>query len=159
MGTAPVESLVADSLSTGHMEFQPIPGVIATIPDLAQPALLVALGYRPKVVRAIKNYGLRATGATTLRFAMNLMSDGWCQIVWLSAQLPGLMPDNVAIVHHVGARETAVLASVLPGGGIMFTQKPRSPGEFVALMQSVAESRPIPCGRAENFAIHLNGDC
>jgi hypothetical protein len=90
---------------------------------------------------------------------MNLMVDGWCQIVCLNAQIPGpIQPEHVAIVHHVGARETAILASVLPGGGIMFTQKPPNPDEFVPLIRYIVENRSIPCGLVDNFATHRSRD-
>jgi hypothetical protein len=159
MGTSPVESLVADSLSTGHIEFQSIPALIANINKLAQPVLLVASEFQAGLMQAIKNHRLRALSATTLQFAMNLMADGWCQIICLNAQIPGpLLPDNVAIVHHIGAKETAILASVLPGTGIVFAQKPRNTNELVSLIQNVAENRPIPCGLVENFASHRNRD-
>jgi CheY-like chemotaxis protein len=159
IGASPVESLVADSLSTGHLEFQPIPVLIAHMNELVQPTLLVASEFDPRLTHAIKKQRLRAFSATTLPFAMNLMVDGWCQIVCLNAQIPGpIQPEHVAIVHHVGARETAILASVLPGGGIMFTQKPPNPNEFVSLIRYIAENRPIPCGLLDNFATQRNRD-
>jgi hypothetical protein len=159
MGTSPVVSLVKDSLSMGHLEFQPIPTLIANIHNLVQPALLVASEFHASLTEAIKHHGLRTLSATTLQFAMNLMADGWCQIVCLAAKVPGLIQsDDVAIVHHIGPREVAILASVLPGAGVVFTQKPRTLGEFVALMQSVAENRPVPCGVVGNFASPPNRD-
>jgi len=157
MGTSPVESLVADSVSTGHLEFQPIPVLIAHIDELVQPVLLVTSEFDPRLTHAIKNQRLRAFSANTLQFAMNLMVDGWCQIVCLNAQIPGpIQSEQIAIVHQMGARETAILASVLPGGGIMFTEKPRNPKEFVFLIRYIAENRPIPCGLVDNFAAHRN---
>jgi len=156
IGTSPVESLVADSLSTGHLEFQPIPVLIDRINELVQPILLVASEFDPRLAHAIKSERLRAFGATTLQFAMNLMVDGWCQIICLNAHIPGLQSEHVAVVRHVGATETAILASVLPGSGIMFTQKPHGPNEFVSLIRYIAENRPIPCGLVDNFTTHRN---
>jgi DNA-binding NtrC family response regulator len=54
IGASPIESLVADSLSTGHLEFQPIPALIAHINDLVQPALLVASAFDGGLTHAIK---------------------------------------------------------------------------------------------------------
>jgi len=157
MGTSPVESLIAHSLSTGRLEFQLVSVLVSNIQAMAQPALLVATGVHTSITKAIKNHGLRTSTASTLQFAMNLIVDGWCQIVCLNAHIPGLIqPDYVAIAHQVGVRETAILASALHSAGIMLIQKPHETDEFVALIEHIANNRPIPCGLVENFASHRN---
>jgi hypothetical protein len=60
------------------------------------------------------------------------------------------------IAHQVGVRETAILASILPSAGITLIQKPHETDEFVALIEQIADNRPIPCGLVENFTNHRN---
>jgi len=102
--------------------------------------------------RAAKDKGLRISTARTLQFATNLLVDGWCQIIWLYAEIPGLaQPDRGAVVHQVGAKQLAILASVLSGStpGITCGRKPEKAAEFIALLQSIAGNQPAHCGLAE----------
>ena len=146
MGTSSVKSLTEDSLISGYLEFRPIPSLISSISDLAEPVLLVAPEVDPALIEDIKNQSLRTCTANTLHFAMNLLVDGWCQIILLKAAIRELPPDHVAIVHRMRAREAVILASGLHQPGIIFVQKPVAPKEFAKLIRDIVENRPIPCG-------------
>jgi hypothetical protein len=82
---------------------------------------------------------------------MNLLVDGWCQIIWLYAEIPGDQPDKGALVRDVGAKQLAILASVLSGSmpGITCGRKPEKAAEFMALFQHISGNQPAPCGLAE----------
>jgi len=153
MITAPLELLVADSVAEGSIEFHPVGFLIENLKHLNQPLMLAGTVLPPSLYRAAKDIGLRFSAARTLQFAMNLLVDGWCEIVWLHVEIPGhTRPDNAVVVHHVGSKELAILASGLSGStpGITCGRKPQSPLEFIALLQRIA-NQPAHCGLAEAF--------
>jgi CheY-like chemotaxis protein len=155
MSTSPLAALAAEAVEEGSIEFRSVPVLISNIQDMPQPLLLVAPDFHPTLIKAIKEQGLRISIASTLQFAMNLMADGWCQIVCLNAEVPGLtQSEDVAVAHRVAAREIAILAAGLPIAGITLTEKPRKPQESIALLQQLAASRPFPCGSMENQTHH-----
>jgi hypothetical protein len=154
MTKAPTESLVADAIKEGSIEIQSIRGLAENLKHLNQPLMLAGTILPPSLYRAAKERGIRVSAARTLHFAMNLLVDGWCDIVWLHAEVPGqTRSDKAAIVHHVGSRELAILASGLPGStpGITCGRKPQKAVEFIALLQRIAGNQPAHCGLAEAF--------
>jgi hypothetical protein len=77
------------------------------------------------------------------------MVDGWCQIIWLHAEIPGRAhPDTAAVVHQIGSKLLAILSSALPDAapGITCSPKPTTAREFVALLRQVRDDRVAPCG-------------
>ena len=160
MIATPIESLVADSVAEGSIEFQPIRVLAENLKHFNQPVLFVGTVLPPSLYRVAKDKGLRFSAARTLQFAMNLLVDGWCEIVWLHAEIPGhARPDKAAIIHQVGPRELAILASGLSGStpGIMCGRKPQKAVEFIALLQRIAGNQPAHCGLAETFGDQNSG--
>jgi len=146
-----VESLVAEAVAEGSIQFQSLSDLVENLEHLPQP-IMVAGAHLSAFFRAARDKGLRISTARTLQFAMNLLVDGWCQIIWLYAEIPGLaQPDKGAVVHQVGAKQLAILASVLSGStpGITCGRKPEKAAEFIALLQSIAGTQPAHCGLAE----------
>jgi CheY-like chemotaxis protein len=149
--TSPVDLLMSESLGKRNIEIRSASTLIATIQDLKQPVLLVAPEFHPVLMKTLKDMGLRTASATTLQFAMNVMADGWCQVVCLHADIPGLIDTgDVAIAHRVTASEIGILACGLSCTGIVLAAKPRNGREFISLLQQIAADRPVPCGIAEN---------
>jgi hypothetical protein len=140
MTTTPIESIVAESVADGSIEFKPVPVLIEILEHLPQPTMLVGANM-PTDLSLAREKGWRISTARTLRLAMNLLVDGWCQIVWLYAEISGrIPPDNgVAIIHQVGAKQLAILVSVLPHStpGVFCRRKPESATEFTALLQQI----------------------
>jgi hypothetical protein len=147
-----VELLVAEAVAEGSIQFQSLPDLIENLEHLPQPIMLAGAHLPASFFRAARGKGLRISTARTLQFAMNLLVDGWCQIIWLYAEIPGrTQPDKAAVVHHVGAKQLAILASVLSGSmpGITCGRKPEKAAEFIALLQHSAGNQPALCGLAE----------
>jgi len=154
MIAAPIESLVADSIAEGSIEFQPVPVLTENLKHFNQPLMLAGTVLPPSLYRVARDKGLRISAARTLQFAMNLLVDGWCEIVWLHVEIPGhTRSDNAAIVHHVGSRELSILASGLSAStpGITCGRKPQKAVEFIALLQRIAGNQTPHCGLAETF--------
>jgi hypothetical protein len=78
--------------------------------------------------------------------------DGWCPIIWLYAEIPGpAQPDKAAVVHQVGAKQLAILASVLSGStpGVTCGKNRRKRRSSYPLLQLIAGNQPARCGLAE----------
>lgn len=146
-----VESLVAEAVAEGSIQFQSLPDLIENLEDLPRPIMLAGPHLPTSFFLAARDKGLRISTARTLHFAMNLLVDGWCQIIWLYAEIPGAQPNKAAVVHHVGAKQLAILASVLSGStpGITCGRKPEEAAEFITLLQHIAGNQPAHCGLAE----------
>jgi CheY-like chemotaxis protein len=147
-----VESLVAEAVAEGSIQFQSSPDLIENLEHLPQPIMLAGAHLPTSFFRAARDKDLRITTARTLQLAMNLLVDGWCQIIWLYAEIPGrTQPDKGAVLHHVGAKQLAILASVLSGStpGITCGRKPEKAAEFISLLQHIAGNQPAHCGLAE----------
>jgi CheY-like chemotaxis protein len=152
MTTEPIDVLVAEAEDEGSIEFQSLPVLIENLEHLPQPVMLVGPDLCPALLEAAKEKQLRVSSARTLQFVMNLMVDGWCQIVWLHTEIPGRAQDGkVAIVHQISAKSAAILASTLPdtAPGISCSTKPTTAVEYVTLLRRVADDRLAPCGRSE----------
>ncbi len=148
----PVESLVAEALVEGSIQFQSLSGLIENLEHLPQPILLAGAHLPTSFFQEARDKGLRISTARTLQFVMNLLVDGWCQIIWLYAEIPGRpQPDKAVVVHQVGAKQLAILASVLSGStpGITCGRKPEKAVEFMALLQHIAGNQQAHCGLAE----------
>jgi CheY-like chemotaxis protein len=152
MAAVPVESLVAEAIAEGSIEFQSWPVLSENLERLPQPILVAGTNSPTTLFRAARDKELRISNARTLQFAMNLMVDGWCQVVWLHAEIPGrAQPDKAAILHNVGTKQLAILASGLSGStpGITCSSKPEKATEFIALLRHIAGNQPAHCGVAE----------
>jgi CheY-like chemotaxis protein len=159
MTTMPVEALVAEALVEGSMEFQSFPVLINNLEHLDQPTMLAGANLPATLFMAARDKGLRISNARTLQFAMNLLVDGWCQIVWLYAEIPGLAEsDQGAIVRQFGAKQLAILASGLSDStpGITCRRKPEKATEFIALLQHIAGNQAARCGLTEVRGRHHN---
>jgi CheY-like chemotaxis protein len=152
MTSMPVESLVAEAVAEGSIQFQSLPDLIESLEHLPQPIMLAGAHLPTSLFRAARDKELRIATARTLQFAMNLLVDGWCQVIWLHAEIPGQAPaDKGAVIHQVGAKQLAIVASVLSGStpGITCVRKPRKAAEFTSLLQDIAGEQPAHCGLAE----------
>ena len=144
MTAVPVESLIREALADGSIERLSVPVLSTIIEHLSQPALLVGARLHPDLIQAISSKGLLFSRCTTLHLAMNLLVDGWCQIVLLAADVAGITePDELAIFHQVKAKQLAILASALPGtpSAISCIKKPQKAGDYIALFEQVIRSR------------------
>jgi CheY-like chemotaxis protein len=149
MTAIPVETLIRETLAEGSIEPLSVPVLSTKIEHLPQPALLVGARLHPDLMQAIKSKGLLFSCGTTLQFAMNLLVDGWCQIVLLTADVAGITePDELAIFHQVKAKQLAILASALPGtpSAILCIKKPQKAGDYIALFEQIAGNQTGPCG-------------
>jgi len=149
MTAIPVESLIREALAERSIE--PLSGAVLStkIEHLSQPALIVGARLHPDLIQAIRSKGLLFSRGTTLQFAMNLLVDGWCQIVLLAADVAGIAePDELAVFHQVKAKELAILASALPDkpSAIICIKKPQKAGDYIALFEQIAGNRTGPCG-------------
>jgi CheY-like chemotaxis protein len=145
MTTTPVETLVAEAVAEGSIEFQPFPILVGDFERFDQPIMYAGATLPRTLFLAARDKGLRLSTARTLQFAMNLLVDGWCQI-------PGrARPDQVAIIHHVGAKQLAILASGVSDStpAITCCRKPQRAVEFVAVLQHIVGNSPTHCGLAE----------
>jgi CheY-like chemotaxis protein len=152
MTTMPVEALVAEAVAKGRIEFQSFPDLIEHLRQRDQPTMVAVTSFPGRLLVSAKEKGLRVSSARTLQFAMNLLADGWCQIVLLHAEIPGwLQPGKGAIVYHVGSKELAILAAGLsdPSAGIMCRRKPERVSELLAFLQHIAVNQAARCGLAE----------
>jgi len=139
----PVESLIREALAEGSIERLAVPVLSTRIEHLSQPALLVGARLYPDLIQAISSKGLLFSCGTTLQFAMNLLVDGWCQIVLLTADIAGITePDELAIFHQVKAKQLAILATALPRtpSAIICIRKPRKAGDYIALFEQISEN-------------------
>ena len=150
---ASAESFVKKALAEGSIEVQAASDLIAKVGRLAQPSLVVGPDLHPAWIQEIRDRGLRACSTSTLQFAMNLLVDGWCQVVLLEAHIPGLtQAGTLAAVHKINAPEMAILASAefcMPPG-IMLSRKPQTVGQFVSLFEQLTGNRRSPCGWREH---------
>jgi len=147
-----VESLVAEAVAEGSIQFQSLPDLIENLEHLPQPILLAGAHLPTSFFRAARDKGLRISTARTLQFAMNLLVDGWCQIIWLYAEIADRThPDKGAVIQQVGAKQLAILASVLSGStpGITCGRKPEKAAEFISLLQHIGGNQAALCGLAE----------
>lgn len=152
MTATQVESLVTEAVAEGSIQFQSLIDLNENLEHLPQPIMLAGTHLPTSFIRAARDKGLRISTARTLQFAVNLLVDGWCQIIWLYAEVPGHpQPGKGAVFHQVGAKELAILASVLSGSapGITCSRKPENAVEFIALLQYVAANQRAHCGLAE----------
>jgi CheY-like chemotaxis protein len=147
--TKPIESLVTETENEGSIEFQSVPALIEKLECFPQPVMLVGKDLPLALLESARMKELRIFSARTLQFATNLMVDGWCQIIWLHAEIPGRAhPDTAAVVHQIGSKLLAILSSALPDAapGITCSPKPTTAREFVALLRQVRDDRVAPCG-------------
>jgi CheY-like chemotaxis protein len=79
MTTMPIESIMADAVADGTIEFQPVP-VLMRPWNTYRTTMLVGPKMPTDLSRA-REKGWRISTARTLQLAMNLLVDGWCQIV------------------------------------------------------------------------------
>ena len=152
MCTMPIESLVAEAIAEGSIECQAFPLLIDRLEQFDQPTMLAGANLPAELLQSARNKSLRICTARTLQFAMNLLVDGWCQIVWLDAEIPGHShPGKGAIVHKVETKQLAILASAVSDStpAITCRPKPEKAAELVALLQHIAGNQPAPCGLAE----------
>jgi CheY-like chemotaxis protein len=144
MTAAPLESLIREALEDGSIELFSVRVLSTKIEHLSQPALLVGTRLPPGLIEAIRSRGLLFSCGTTLQFAMNLLVDGWCQIVFLAADIAGITEtDELAIFHQVKAKQLAILASALPDtpSAIIAIEKPRKAEDYIALFEQIAGHR------------------
>jgi CheY-like chemotaxis protein len=147
-----VESLVAEAVAEGSIRFQSLQDLIENLEYLPQPIMLAGAHLPISFFRAARDKGLRISTARTLQFAMNLLVDGWCQIIWLHAEIAGrALPDKGVVIQQVGAKQLAILASVLSGSTPSITcgRKPVKAEEFISLFQRIVGIQPAHCGLAE----------
>ena len=140
----PIASLIREAIAEGSIEPLSVPVLSTKIDHLSHPALLVGSRLHPDLIQAIRNKGLLFSCGTTLQFAMNLLVDGWCQIVLLAADITGITePDEVAIFHQVKAKQLAILASAMPGlpSAIICIKKPQKTNDYIALFEQIAGNR------------------
>jgi DNA-binding NtrC family response regulator len=151
------ELLVQDALADGSIELLSVPDFLAISGHLPQPALLVGPRIQPHLSRAIVDDGLRVSCARTLQFAMNLLVDGWCQIVLVEADIRGLGErDKLAIIHRINSQTVAILASAMADTppGISLNKKPQTPAQFIRLFERIVQNRSWICGLAESQRSH-----
>lgn len=147
----PIQSLIEEALANGSIEVVFAADAIANISQLEQPVLLIGTGARPHVVQRLRDEQLRFSVATTLQFATNLLVDGWCQIVLLEVDIPGLTPpDKLSVFHRIDIKHLAILASAGSSSGITCSAKPSQSGLLISLLEHTAGSRPGYCGRQES---------
>src|SRR5213594_1564767 len=68
-----VESLVAEAVAEGSIQFQSLPDLIENLEHLPQPIMLAGANLPTSFFRTARDKGLRISTARTLRFAMNLL--------------------------------------------------------------------------------------
>lgn len=144
MTAVPVGSLIHEALAEGSIELLSVDVLNKKINQLSHPALLVGASFQPELIQALTSKGLLFAYGTTLQFAMNLLVDGWCQIVLLTADIPGMTDANeLAIFHQVKAKQLAILASSLPGtpSAIICIEKPQKADDYIALFEQIAGHR------------------
>jgi CheY-like chemotaxis protein len=144
MTGVPVESLIHEALAEGSIELVSVGVLRKKIDQLSHPALLVGASFHPELIQALKSKGLLFAYGTTLQFAMNLLVDGWCQIVLLTADIPGMTDANeLAIFHQANTKQLAILASALPGtpSAIICIDKPQKAEDYIALFEQIAAYR------------------
>lgn len=149
--TKPIESMVMEAESEGSIEFLSVPALIEKLEYFPQPAMFVGKDLPLLVRESARKKNLHISSASTLQFATNLMVDGWCQIVWLHAEIPGrALPDKAAVVHKIGSRLLAILAWALSDAapGITCSPTPTTAREFAALLRQVSDDRLAPCGHS-----------
>ena len=154
MTAAPVESLIREAFAEGSIERISVPVLSATIEHLSQPVLLVGARLHPDLIQAIRCKKMLFSNGTTLQFAMNLLVDGWCQIVLLAAAIVGITePDELVIFHQVTAKQLAILAAALPDAlsAIICIKKPQTAGDYIALFEQIAGNRTSRRGLAQGF--------
>ena len=149
--TEPIESMVVEAENEGSIEFLSVPALIEKLEYLRQPVMIVGKDLPLLIRESARKKNLHISSASTLQFATNLMVDGWCQIVWLHAEIPGrALPDKAAVVHKIGSRPLAIFASALSDAapGITCSPTPTTAREFVALLRQISDDRLAPCGRS-----------
>jgi hypothetical protein len=154
MTAAPIESLIREAFAEGSIERISVPVLSTTIEHLSQPVLLVGARLHPGLIQAIRSKGLLFSNGTTLQFAMNLLGDGWCQIVLLVATIAGIAePDELVIFHQVKAKQLAILAAALPDtlSAIVCIKKPQKAGDYIALFEQIAGNRTSHRGLTQGF--------
>jgi len=139
-----VSSLILEALEDGSIEPLAIRVLSAKIQHLSRPTLLVGSRLHGELIQSIRSKELLFSHATTLQIAMNLLVDGWCDIVLLTADMTNFMrADEIAIFHQVRAKQLAILASALPGkaSGIVCVEKPQKAADYIALFEQIARNR------------------
>lgn len=153
MTTMAIETLVAEAEVEGSIEFQSLPILIENLEHFPHPVMFVGPNLPSPLLKAARDKELRVSIARTLHFAMNLMVDGWCHIVWLHAEIPErARAGKIAIVHQIGPKVLAILASALPdtAPGITVSPKPTTAIELIALLRQRSGDRLAPCGRSRS---------
>jgi len=148
----PVVAIAAVAEAEGSMEFQTLPNLIENLEHLPQPALLAGGEIPTALLEVCKKKALNVSIARTLQFSMNLMADGWCQIVWLELDTPArASASEVMVVHRIGAPTLAILASAIPATspGISCSMKPATEREWLTLLRHMDGNRVAPCGRSD----------
>jgi CheY-like chemotaxis protein len=144
MTRVPMYSLIREARENGSIEPLAIPVLSAKMDHLSRPTLLVGTGVHPELIESIRSKELLFSYGTTLQIAMNLLVDGWCDIVLLAADIAGLIGANeMAVFHQVRAKQLAILASAMPGraSGIICIETPQKAEDYIALFEQIARSR------------------
>lgn len=148
----PVASIAAVAEAEGKIEFQTLPALIENLEHLPQPVLLAGGELPTGLQEVLKKRALNFSIARTLQFSMNLMADGWCQIVWLELDISArASASELMVVNRIGAQTLAILASALQATspGISCSLKPATEREWLTLLRHMDGNRVAPCGRAD----------
>jgi DNA-binding NtrC family response regulator len=140
----PLQSLIREALDDGSIELLPIPVLSGKIQQLSRPALLVGTRLQPEIIQSIRRNKLLFSYGTTLQIAMNLLVDGWCDIILIAANVGGLVgTDEIAVFHQVRAKQLAILASTMPRrpSGIICVERPQEADDYIALFEQIAGNR------------------
>jgi CheY-like chemotaxis protein len=145
MTQVPMDSLIREALEDGSIERLTIPVLSAKIHHLPRPALLVGTRVHPELIQSLRRKELLFSYGTTLQMVMNLLVDGWCDIVLAAADIAsGLIGTHeMAVFHHVRAKQLAILAVAMPGraSGIMCIETPQTADDYIALFERIGRTR------------------
>jgi CheY-like chemotaxis protein len=144
MTQVPMDSLICEALEDGSIERLTIPVLSAKIHHLPRPTLLVGTHVHPELIQSLRRKELLFSYGTTLQMVMNLLVDGWCDIVLSAADIAGLIgAHEMAIFHQVRAKQLAILASAMPGkaSGIICIETPQKADDYIALFEQIGRTR------------------
>lgn len=145
MKQVPMDSLIREALEDGSIERLTIPVLSAKIHHLPRPTLLVGTRVHPELIQSLRRKELLFSYGTTLQMAMNLLVDGWCDVVLSAADIAsGLIGTHeMAIFHQVRAKQLAILAFAMPGraSGIMCIETPQTADDYIALFERIGRTR------------------
>jgi CheY-like chemotaxis protein len=143
----PIEALIEHALTDGSIQLishNAVGRIIRAEETADLPILLVASSVDAGFMEKMRRAGKRAITARTLPFTLNTLADGWCQVVLLEVDIPGLTyPDKVALFDPVALTHLAILASgnYARSSGISCLVKPNGVAEIIALVKRVGGAR------------------